>query len=103
MGCLKRCTETTDVDDAAKTSKLRLTVWVLLFQIQFCVGLGFGINAIFSGCKFTRWMQYAFIAYAFSFLVLFGNFYVHAYRSRVRTRKIKSGISLFFTLRSLFY
>lgn len=47
------------------------------------MGLGFGINAIFSGCKFTRWMQYAFIVYAFSFLVLFGNFYVHAYRSRV--------------------
>lgn len=60
------------------------------YEIQFCVGLGFGINAIFSGCKFTRWMQYAFIAYAFSFLVLFGNFYVHAYRSRYQAKASKT-------------
>ncbi|EEC11592.1 elongation of very long chain fatty acids protein, putative, partial [Ixodes scapularis] len=60
----------------------------VLALVQFCVGLGFGINAIFSGCKFTRWMQYAFIVYAFSFLVLFGNFYVHAYRSRVGNRRV---------------
>ncbi|KAL3178165.1 hypothetical protein MRX96_038685 [Rhipicephalus microplus] len=62
----------------------------LIQLVQFCIGLGFGINAIFSGCKFTRWMQYAFIVYAFSFLVLFGNFYVHAYRSRYQAKASKA-------------
>lgn len=62
----------------------------LIQLVQFSVGLGFGINAIFSGCKFTRWMQYAFIVYAFSFLVLFGNFYVHAYRSRYQAKASKA-------------
>ncbi|XP_064482454.1 very long chain fatty acid elongase 4-like [Ornithodoros turicata] len=58
----------------------------LIQLVQFSAGLGFGLNGILSGCKFTRWMQYAFVTYAFSFLLLFGNFYIYAYRSRNKAR-----------------
>lgn len=47
--------------------------------IQFTLGVSLGLNSIFSHCPFTRWMQYVFVAYAFSFLVLFGNFYRSTY------------------------
>ncbi|KAG9510993.1 Elongation of very long chain fatty acids protein 4 [Fragariocoptes setiger] len=46
---------------------------------QFAAGVTCGIYLIVSGCQFTRWMQYMFVAYAFSFILLFGNFYQHAY------------------------
>jgi len=47
--------------------------------IQFFVGVSIGIRLITSGCQFTRWMQYVFSGYAFSFIILFGNFYLHEY------------------------
>lgn len=47
--------------------------------IQFMVGVAIGIHLITSGCQFTRWMQYVFSGYAVSFIVLFGNFYLHEY------------------------
>jgi len=47
--------------------------------IQFTVGVVLGLNAIITGCQFTRWMQYVFVGYAFSFIILFSNFYNQAY------------------------
>lgn len=47
--------------------------------IQFFIGVSIGIHLITSGCQFTRWMQYVFSGYAFSFIILFGNFYLHEY------------------------
>lgn len=47
--------------------------------VQFFVGVSIGIHLITSGCQFTRWMQYVFSGYAFSFIILFGNFYLHEY------------------------
>lgn len=47
--------------------------------VQFFVGVAIGIHLITSGCQFTRWMQYVFSGYAFSFIILFGNFYLHEY------------------------
>lgn len=47
--------------------------------IQFFVGVSIGIHLITSDCQFTRWMQYVFSGYAFSFIILFGNFYLHEY------------------------
>lgn len=47
--------------------------------IQFFVGVSIGIHLITSDCQFTRWMQYVFSGYAFSFIILFGNFYRQEY------------------------
>lgn len=47
--------------------------------IQFIIGVSIGIHLITSDCQFTRWMQYMFSAYTLSFIVLFGNFYLHEY------------------------
>lgn len=48
-------------------------------QIQFTAGVTLGLNSIISNCNFTRWMQYVFVCYAFSFLILFGKFYHRTY------------------------
>lgn len=56
--------------------KRHLTITQL---IQFFVGVSIGIYLITSGCQFTRWMQYVFSGYAFSFIILFGNFYLNEY------------------------
>lgn len=50
--------------------------------IQFGAGVTIGIHLIVSGCQFTRWMQYVFVCYALSFLMLFSDFYKNAYMLR---------------------
>lgn len=50
--------------------------------IQFAAGVSVGIHLIVSGCQFTRWMQYVFVGYALSFLLLFSDFYKNAYMLR---------------------
>lgn len=52
--------------------------------VQFTGGLVLGINAILTGCTFTRWMQYLLVFYMLSFMVLFGNFYRNAYKHGLR-------------------
>lgn len=47
--------------------------------IQFFVGVSIGIRLITTNCQFTLWMQYVFSGYAFSFIILFGNFYLNEY------------------------
>jgi len=56
----------------------------VLQLVQFTGGLCLGINAILTGCKFTRWMQYLLVFYMLSFMVLFGNFYKNAYHHGLR-------------------
>lgn len=51
----------------------------LLQLVQFSVGVLLGIRAIVTNCQFTRWMQYFFVCYAFSFILLFGQFYRRTY------------------------
>lgn len=56
-----------------------------------------GLHAILTDCQFTRWMQYVFVGYAFSFLILFLNFYKASYienssqaepkRAQIRSKK----------------
>ena len=50
--------------------------------MQFAAGVSVGIHLIVSGCQFTRWMQYVFVCYALSFLLLFSDFYKNAYMLR---------------------
>ena len=59
-------------------------------QAQFTTGVVLGLNAILTGCAFTRWMQYVFVGYAFSFILLFGNFYRKAYTGQVGQFAAKS-------------
>lgn len=56
--------------------------------IQFFIGVAIGSYLIASGCQFTLWMQYVINLYAFSFIILFGNFYLHEYiKGRSSTKK----------------
>lgn len=59
--------------------------------IQFFVGVSIGIHLITSNCQFTRWMQYVFSGYAFSFIILFGNFYLHEYIKGRRQQTKQAG------------
>ncbi|RWS24417.1 elongation of very long chain fatty acids protein 4-like protein [Leptotrombidium deliense] len=52
----------------------------ILQLVQFTTGVVLGLHAIITNCQFTRWMQYVFVCYAFSFIVLFGNFYRDTYK-----------------------
>ncbi|XP_054169342.1 elongation of very long chain fatty acids protein 4-like [Oppia nitens] len=51
----------------------------ILQLMQFTTGVVLGLNSIITNCPFTRWMQYVFVCYAFSFIVLFAKFYRKAY------------------------
>lgn len=57
--------------------------------VQFFIGVAIGIRLITSNCQFTRWMQYVFSGYAFSFIILFGNFYLHEYIKGRQMKNIK--------------
>ena len=50
-----------------------------VFQAQFFVALVLGVNALRLDCPFPVWMQYTLVIYMISFIVLFLNFYIHAY------------------------
>ena len=49
------------------------------FQAQFFTALVLGVNALRMDCPFPLWMQYTLVIYMISFIVLFLNFYMHAY------------------------
>ena len=51
-------------------------------QLQFISALVLGIHAIFRGCEFPLWMQYALVVYMTSFLGLFGNYYRKEYLAK---------------------
>jgi hypothetical protein len=55
------------------------TVWNVCAQIQFSIGLVLGIIGLYINCPFPRWMGYTLVAYMVSFIVLFSNFWYHAY------------------------
>lgn len=54
--------------------------------IQFCVLLCHGVVSLRVKCDYPLWMQYALIGYMISFLVLFSNFYIHAYFAKKRRK-----------------
>ena len=70
---------------ALAASGLKSYLWwkkylTILQLIQFTSGVVLGLHAILTNCQdFTRWMQYFFVCYAFSFLILFLNFYKTSY------------------------
>jgi len=46
---------------------------------QFFICLGCCILSLYVECEFPVWMHYALVAYAFSLILLFFNFYIQAY------------------------
>lgn len=53
--------------------------------VQFFIGIAIGIRLVTTQCQFTPWMQYVFSAYTFSFIILFGNFYLNEYINKKRS------------------
>uniref|UniRef100_A0A3Q1H8A9 Elongation of very long chain fatty acids protein n=1 Tax=Anabas testudineus TaxID=64144 RepID=A0A3Q1H8A9_ANATE len=69
------------------------------FKIQFHVTIGHAAQSLYTGCPFPKWMQWALISYAVTFIILFANFYYHAYRgkpssSHKRDKPIANGTSV---------
>ncbi|XP_063606281.1 very long chain fatty acid elongase 4-like isoform X1 [Penaeus indicus] len=58
--------------------------------VQFGSAGVLGARAIVVGCDFPLWMQYALVVYMASFMFLFGQFYVQAYRRKLMTASIGS-------------
>lgn len=58
----------------------------MLQMLQFISALVLGIHAIFRGCEFPLWMQYALVVYMTSFLGLFGNYYRKEYLAKKQKR-----------------
>lgn len=67
-------------------------------QIQFHVTIGHAGYSLYTGCPFPCWMQWALIGYAVTFIILFANFYYHAYRRKPSAQKggkhVANGTSL---------
>ncbi|KAL8590370.1 hypothetical protein ACOMHN_011584 [Nucella lapillus] len=64
--------------------------YITRFQLlQFCVTFTHTVNSIREGCDFPRWGQNLLSGYMVVMLILFGNFYVHAYIKR-RSNKLKN-------------
>ncbi|KAK8729008.1 hypothetical protein OTU49_008586 [Cherax quadricarinatus] len=59
--------------------------------VQFASAGVLGARAIVVGCDFPLWMQYALVVYMSSFIVLFGQFYVQAYRLKRKLKENKNG------------
>lgn len=60
--------------------------FLFVSQVQFGSAGVLGARAIVVGCDFPLWMQYALVVYMASFMFLFGQFYMQAYRRKVRSQ-----------------
>ena len=49
------------------------------FQAQFFSILVYTVQSLVVECEFPRWMQWCALAYGLSMIILFLNFYFHAY------------------------
>ena len=65
--------------------------YIPIIQAQFIAGMLHACQSLYFGCRFTRWMQYALIAYGATILALFLNFYFHAY---IKATRKKVGLKL---------
>ncbi|KAF3702740.1 Elongation of very long chain fatty acids protein 4 [Channa argus] len=54
----------------------------IIQMIQFHVTIGHAGQSLYTDCPFPNWMQWALISYTASFIILFANFYYHAYRRK---------------------
>ncbi|TNM95049.1 elongation of very long chain fatty acids protein 4-like isoform X2 [Takifugu flavidus] len=59
----------------------------IIQMIQFHVTIGHAGHSLYTGCPFPTWMQWALIGYAVTFIILFANFYYHAYRRKPSSKQ----------------
>ncbi|KAL5502213.1 hypothetical protein EMCRGX_G008949 [Ephydatia muelleri] len=52
--------------------------------LQFSMAIIHAAHSLYIDCDFPKWMHYTCIGYAISFVVLFTNFYIHAYIKKSR-------------------
>lgn len=75
----------------ALKGKLWWKSYITRFQlIQFCMTLSHTLYSIYVGCDFPQWGQFLLAGYMILMLVLFTNFYIHAYiigRRRAEERR----------------
>ncbi|KAF0303631.1 Elongation of very long chain fatty acids protein 4 [Amphibalanus amphitrite] len=65
----------------------------MLQLLQFFVALVLGVNALRLDCPFPLWMQYTLVIYMISFILLFLNFYIHAYSTgKARSARAQNGV-----------
>uniref|UniRef100_A0A914XNL3 Elongation of very long chain fatty acids protein n=1 Tax=Plectus sambesii TaxID=2011161 RepID=A0A914XNL3_9BILA len=59
-------------------------------MIQFCVAFMHGAIGLYVDCPFPRWMGWALLLYMVSFIVLFANFYLHAYITKKPKKSVRN-------------
>nr|XP_033794716.1 elongation of very long chain fatty acids protein 4 isoform X1 [Geotrypetes seraphini] len=59
----------------------------ILQLVQFHVTIGHTALSLYIDCPFPKWMHWALIVYAVTFIVLFANFYYQTYREPKRPTK----------------
>lgn len=77
----------------SKTNQFQLSIYAttatrLVFQLQFFIAIVQGCRGMAVNCPFPKWMGYTLIAYMSSFVILFSNFWFHAYSKP--KRKVKN-------------
>ncbi|KAL5007553.1 hypothetical protein ScPMuIL_016359 [Solemya velum] len=63
----------------------------MLQLIQFATGMTHAVVSLWLHCNFPEWMHWALLLYAFSILLLFLNFYFHAYIKAKQRKVLKDG------------
>lgn len=61
-----------------------------VFQVQFHVTIGHTALSLYTDCPFPKWMHWALIAYAISFIFLFLNFYTRTYNEPKQSKTGKT-------------
>lgn len=64
-----------------------------VFQVQFFVTIGHTALSLYTDCPFPKWMHWALIAYAISFIFLFLNFYVRTYNEPKKSKTGKTAVN----------
>ncbi|KAF5915463.1 hypothetical protein HPG69_014784 [Diceros bicornis minor] len=65
----------------------------MLQLIQFHVTIGHTALSLYTDCPFPKWMHWALIAYAISFIFLFLNFYVRTYNEPKKSKTGKTAVN----------
>ncbi|KAM5284536.1 very long chain fatty acid elongase 4 [Hipposideros larvatus] len=65
----------------------------MLQLVQFFVTIGHTALSLYTDCPFPKWMHWALIAYAISFIVLFLNFYIRTYNEPKKSETGKTAVN----------
>lgn len=65
----------------------------MLQLVQFHVTIGHTALSLYTDCPFPKWMHWALIAYAISFIFLFLNFYIRTYKEPKKPKTGKTAMN----------